>query len=910
MHSNTPSLNQIYLENTTRKLFCSHIGIKNTRKELLLKHPHTGSSLEVDVWYPDLNICFEFQDVHHYKSVWYCQTTLSLVQQTDEIKKELILQQGQTFIAVPCWWDGTLASLQATISFHRPDLFLSQGPSMIPINPSPHFFSEDTQLMLVSFPNSSHIIDASKIHHWWMGEKYDGVRCCWLPNAAQLYSRHGIVIALPGNMFNLFGFISFDGEIWSGRGLFQETSILLQADMERMNWALFRVIVFDVPLQKTGASLPNHPFEQRYSLLLSSFLTDHPITVVATRFLSKSQSLNSLLLQVLSTGGEGLILQKLLSIYQIGRSLDIFKIKGTIEDQEAMVVDVNDNGSLLLQLPGGTYFTVPKGDCILPRKAVSGDIVTFTYNFASHRAFLARNPTANIVYDHDVQVGGPAQAVVYRIRSDLMWEDVLQSSSAPPVHHFIKEQHQKIKNYYGTSSYSDMKKEVRAHLEDTTRELGFANHWYSIPVHELKKNKVMCEFIDANHDWLVALVSVFPDLKLDLSKFYSHKYANNISNRRMVFEEFAKSKGGNPLDPNFWHKAKELAVKHKEINYLLRYYSGRLHNALAHLYPEMQINQKSFVKELLWDDKSKRREFFDNFATNKNLDPLNPNNWYSVASHEITSCKKGHSLMKYYSMSFVRALVDIYPEVNFLESKFMFVSKKFWLEPKNRRNWFDTFAEERSFDPLIADNWYNIAHQTITATKGGKTVLQYHSGSYRKAVSDLYPNLHLQYDKFINLPVNFWQDPKNRRQFFDKFASTQFFDPLCASKWYNIDANSVLSTKGGASVIAYHGSFMKAVVDLYPEVQFNITKFTSIPKNFWRDPTNRRKWFDMFAESMSFNPLLAHHWYSVTASSVKSTKKGGSVLDYYGGNFIKAAIDLYPELHLQKEKFSKQCHVV
>jgi hypothetical protein len=35
--------------------------IKNARKEVSIKHPITGEYLEVDVWYPDLNLCFEYQ---------------------------------------------------------------------------------------------------------------------------------------------------------------------------------------------------------------------------------------------------------------------------------------------------------------------------------------------------------------------------------------------------------------------------------------------------------------------------------------------------------------------------------------------------------------------------------------------------------------------------------------------------------------------------------------------------------------------------------------------------------------------------------------------------------------------------------------------------------------------------------
>ena len=35
--------------------------IKNARKKVAIKNPHTGGYLEVDVWYPEINLCFEYQ---------------------------------------------------------------------------------------------------------------------------------------------------------------------------------------------------------------------------------------------------------------------------------------------------------------------------------------------------------------------------------------------------------------------------------------------------------------------------------------------------------------------------------------------------------------------------------------------------------------------------------------------------------------------------------------------------------------------------------------------------------------------------------------------------------------------------------------------------------------------------------
>lgn len=40
-----------------------------------------------------------------------------------------------------------------------------------------------------------------------------------------------------------------------------------------------------------------------------------------------------------------------------------------------------------------------------------------------------------------------------------------------------------------------------------------------------------------------------------------------------------------------------------------------------------------------------------------------------------------------------------------------------WDDQTNRRNLLESFAKERGFDPLIADNWYNIPYKAWASMK-------------------------------------------------------------------------------------------------------------------------------------------------------------------------------------------------
>ena len=73
---------------------------------------------------------------------------------------------------------------------------------------------------------------------------------------------------------------------------------------------------------------------------------------------------------------------------------------------------------------------VAKADCELPRRAVRGDVVTFTHDFA--RRTGAHDPLAqDYTQTQEVVRGVPSNIVVHRIRTDILWEDVVSNAGLP-----------------------------------------------------------------------------------------------------------------------------------------------------------------------------------------------------------------------------------------------------------------------------------------------------------------------------------------------------------------------------------------------------------------------------------------------------------------------------------------------
>src|SRR5271156_1839089 len=82
------------------------------------------------------------------------------------------------------------------------------------------------------------------------------------------------------------------------------------------------------------------------------------------------------------------------------------------------------------------------------------------------------------------------------------------------------------------------------------------------------------------------------------------------------------------------------------------------------------------------------------------------------------------------------------------------------------------------------------------------------------------------------LPYGTWNDPKNRRMFFEKFASDNNFDPLIIENWslQRIRAHQVMvhpfislflicCRQRGSILRHYGGSITQALKDLFPEIK-------------------------------------------------------------------------------------------
>lgn len=85
----------------------------------------------------------------------------------------------------------------------------------------------------------------------------------------------------------------------------------------------------------------------------------------------------------------------------------------------------------------------------------------------------------------------------------------------------------------------------------------------------------------------------------------------------------------------------------------------------------------------------------------------------------------------------------------------------------------------------------------------------------------------------------------------------------------------------------FNDSLTKALTDVYSFLDFELNKFTNIPRMsflifkittkqetefYWKDANNRRKFFVDFAKKNHFDPLVASNWYTVLGTDIVAIK--------------------------------------
>ncbi len=254
-----------------------------------------------------------------------------------------------------------------------PCLLLLSCPSL-----SPAREAEPPPLMLATSYEAG--IDVSE---YWVSEKLDGVRGRW--DGHELWTRGGHRVYPPVWFTSGWPEVPMDGELWIGRGRFEEVSGLVRAiDADDEAWRRVRFMVFDLP----GNAERFEARVMRMRAMLGETAIEWLQPVRQFRVEDAAQ-LDVRLDRVVAAGGEGLMLHHRDAAYAVGRSDHLLKYK-PYQDDEATVVGHTAGrgkyegmlGALIVERADGLRFRLGSGltDTQRADPPPVGALVTYRYN--------------------------------------------------------------------------------------------------------------------------------------------------------------------------------------------------------------------------------------------------------------------------------------------------------------------------------------------------------------------------------------------------------------------------------------------------------------------------------------------------------------------------------------------------
>lgn len=200
------------------------------------------------------------------------------------------------------------------------------------------------------------------VRDYWVSEKMDGVRGRW--DGKRLVTRAGQPIAAPAWFTAGWPEIAMDGELWTGRGRFDEASGIVRGGLSNAGaWTRVRFLVFDLPGH--GGTFDARVTRMRTMIPSANVAWLQPVRQFRVE---DRPALEKRLMDIVALGGEGLMLHRAGARYTSGRSIDLLKYKQH-QDAEARVVAhlpgkgkyAGMLGALVVRMPDGRQFRLGSG---------------------------------------------------------------------------------------------------------------------------------------------------------------------------------------------------------------------------------------------------------------------------------------------------------------------------------------------------------------------------------------------------------------------------------------------------------------------------------------------------------------------------------------------------------------------
>ena len=204
----------------------------------------------------------------------------------------------------------------------------------------------------LTFMLAKEYMKESKVNHngWYISEKFDGYRACYDPEKKQLFSRQNKPFNAPEWFLEAMPPKLVDGELWIGRNMFQEMGCVRKKLPIDEDWLKVTFQVYDLPnyqgtfkerlielkrlVKLTNANWNTYKKNIEYPFNKLKC----PVVFAQQVVVTSDEHLDTYYNEIISNGGEGIMIKDPHSPYEGKRSNYLLKYKPSF-DEEALIID-------------------------------------------------------------------------------------------------------------------------------------------------------------------------------------------------------------------------------------------------------------------------------------------------------------------------------------------------------------------------------------------------------------------------------------------------------------------------------------------------------------------------------------------------------------------------------------------
>jgi hypothetical protein len=173
------------------------------------------------------------------------------------------------------------------------------------------------------------------------------------------------------------------------------------------------------------------------------------------------------------------------------------------------------------------------------------------------------------------------------------------------------------------------------------------------------------------------------------------------------------------------------------------------------------------------------------------------------------------------------------------------------------------------------------------------------NGSLSDSLEQLNPNhTSITSAHYSKLPPKYWMDDNNQRNALEKLGKRKL-GVKELDDWYSVSISRVKKQLGFIKKY-YNGSLLEALKHLYPQHNWDQSRFIRQPPKYWTDESNQRAALEKLGRKLGVKEL--DDWYSVSSEKVHTELS--FIGNYYNGSLFNALKSLYPHHSWDRFRFS------